>query len=370
MGYKVFTLSSGSTSTKLAVFDGKDIIFKANVQHDPEVLKSFDKASEQRPYRVETILAELEKNGISINDMDAFAAYSGGIASTCSGIFPVNEKMIYDCTIGTFTQHPAILGAPIIDEFAKAAGKPAYVIDPPDVDEFEDVARISEIKGIYRESHVHVLNQKAAATNAAEQLGKAYEDCNLVVCHVGGGLSITAQKKGRIVDGNDVINGEGPMAPNRSGNVPVVPVIKMCYSGEYTEDQMRHEVRKVGGLMSLLGTDSMIEIEERIASGDKWAELVFDSFAYQLAKSIGSYACVLEGDVDAIVFTGGGSNDKKFIADVTKYVKWIAPIIVFAGDFEMEALAAGAIRALDGKEKVHEYTGVPVWSGFDFEPEK
>lgn len=367
MGYKIFTLSPGSTSTKLAVFDGEERLFKINVSHDPEKLKSFSKVSDQKPYRVETILEELEKNHIQIEEMDAFAAYSGGLVSTSGGIFPVNKKMLEDCTSGRLMEHPAILGAQIIDEFAKKTRKPAYLVNPPDVDEFEDIARLTGIKGVYRESHVHVLNQKETAMRAAKELGKKYEECNLIVCHVGGGLSITAQKQGKIVDGNDVLNGDGPMAPNRSGNVPAMPIIKMCYSGQYTLQEMKEKISKTGGLVALLGTDNMLEIKERIQKGDRWAALVYENFAYQLAKYIGSYACVMEGKVDAIVMTGGVSNDEQFIENVKKYAGWIAPFIVYGGDFEMEALASGAIRALNKEEELKEYTGVPVWSGFDFE---
>ena len=290
MGYKIFTLSPGSTSTKLAVFDGEERLFKANVQHDPAKLKEFERVSDQLPYRVETILAELEANDIKIEDMDAFAAYSGGLVSTVTGIFPVNEKIIDDCSSGRLMEHPAILGSQIINAFAKQTGKPAYLVNPPDCDEFEDVARISGMKGIYRESHVHVLNQKEVALRAAKELGKKYEECNLIVCHVGGGLSITAQKQGKIVDGNDVLNGDGPISPNRTGYVPVLPIVKMCYSGKYTLEEMKNKVSKTGGLVSLVGTDNMLEIKDRIANGDKWAELVYNAFAYHLAKYIGSYA--------------------------------------------------------------------------------
>ncbi len=368
MGYKIFTLSPGSTSTKLAVFDGEQQLFKANVRHDPDKLKTFARVSEQKPYRVETILENLKEAGIDIADMDAFAAYSGGLVSTPGGIFPVNEKMIEDCSSGRLMEHPAILGAQIIDDFSKRTGKPAYLVNPPDVDEFEDVARITGLKGIYRESHVHVLNQKEVAIRAAAELGKKYEECNFIVCHVGGGLSITAQKQGRIVDGNDVLNGSGPMSPNRSGTVPLLPVVKMCYSGKYTLDEMKAKISKAGGLASLLGTDDAMEINRRIDSGDKWAELVYRAFAYILAKEIGSYACVLQGKIDAIVMTGGVSNDKRFIERIREYAGWLAPIIVYGGDFEMEALASGAVRALSGAEALQEYTGIPVWSGFDFEP--
>ncbi|MBR1658942.1 MAG: butyrate kinase [Oscillospiraceae bacterium] len=369
MGYKIFTLSPGSTSTKLAVFDGEQQLFKANVRHDPDKLKTFKRVSEQKPYRVETILEELKAAGIDIADMDAFAAYSGGLVSTPGGIFPVNDKILEDCTSGRLMEHPAILGAQIICDFADRTGKPAYLVNPPDVDEFEDVARITGLKGVYRESHVHVLNQKEVAMRAAAQLGKKYEEGNFIVCHVGGGLSITAQKQGRIVDGNDVLNGSGPISPNRSGTVPLLPVVKMCYSGKYTLDEMKAKISKTGGLASLLGTDDTMEIGRRIKDGDRWTELVYRAFAYHLAKEIGAYAAVLQGKVDAIVMTGGVSNDESFIARVKEYAGWIAPMIVFGGDFEMEALASGAVRALSGAEATKEYTGVPVWSGFDFEPE-
>ena len=368
MGYKIFTLSPGSTSTKLAVFEDDKQLFKANVRHDPEKLKSFKRVSEQKPYRVETILDELRAAGIDIAEMDAFAAYSGGLVSTPGGIFPVNGKILEDCSSGRLMEHPAILGAQIIGDFAGRTGKPAYLVNPPDVDEFEDVARITGLKGVYRESHVHVLNQKEVAMRAAAELGMKYEDGNFIVCHVGGGLSITAQKKGRIVDGNDVLNGSGPISPNRSGTVPLLPVVKMCYSGKYTLDEMKAKISKTGGLASLLGTDDTIEIGRRIKDGDKWAELVYRAFAYHLAKEIGAYSAVLKGKVDAIVMTGGVSNDEGFIARVREYAGWIAPMIVYGGDFEMEALASGAVRALSGAEATKEYTGVPVWSGFDFEP--
>lgn len=368
MPYRIFTLSPGSTSTKLAVFEDTEQIFKANVRHDPEILKSFARVSDQKPYRADCILQNLQDAGIDLASIDAFAAYSGGLVSTPGGIFPVNAKMLEDCTSGRLMEHPAILGAQIIADFAKKTGRPAMLVNPPDTDEFDDVARISGIKGIYRESHVHVLNQKETAIRAAAQLGKSYEECSFVVCHVGGGLSITAHRHGRIVDGNDVLNGSGPMSPNRSGSVPLLPVVKMCYSGKYSLDDMKKMISKAGGLASLLGTDNTMEIEERIANGDRWAKLVYDAFAYDLAKHIGSYACVLQGHVDAVVMTGGVSNDETFIENVKKYAGWIAPFIVFGGDFEMEALASGAVRALTGKEALQEYTGIPVWDGFDFEP--
>jgi len=364
--YRVFTLSPGSTSTKLAVFeDGKEVM-KANVQHDTEKLKSFAEIKDQLPYRLETIMTELEKAGVSIDTMDAFSAYSGGLEPLEGGIYPVNEKILEHSREGRTVKHPATLGAQIIQEFSEKTGKPAFLVNPPDVDEFQDLARVTGIPGLYRESRVHVLNQKEVAMRRAKELGKAYEECNFVVAHVGGGLSVTAQEKGKIIDGNDVLNGDGPMAPNRSGSVPAVPIIKMCFSGEFTQTEMIAKISKKGGLLGHLDTDSGLEISERMEKGDKKAKLIYDAMAYQLSKFIGSYAVVLNGKVDGIILTGGISNDKYFVGLVKEKCEWIAPIAVYGGDFEMEALAAGAARALSGEEKTKEYSGVPTWDGFDF----
>lgn len=363
--YRIFTVSPGSTSTKFAVFEDEKEILKKNITHDPEKLKSFKEINDQLPYRVGTILSELENAGIDIDNMDAYAAYSGGLVPTVSGIFPVNEKLLEHVRIGLTVKHPAILGAQIIHEFAAHAGKPAYVVNPPDSDEFTDLAHVTGIKDLYRESRVHVLNQKEVAFRYAKEIGRPYKECNFVVAHVGGGLSVTAQKKGRIVDGNDVLNGVGPMAPNRAGNVPAVPIIKMCFSGDYTESEMIAMIGKTGGLLGHLGTDDTRVIKERIEQGDTYAKLIYDAMAYQLAKDIGAYAVVLAGEVDGIILTGGVSNDEYFVENIKKLCSWIAPIKVYGGDFEMEALASGAIRALTGEEDLQDYTGIPVFQGFD-----
>ncbi|MFV0466228.1 MAG: butyrate kinase [Lachnospiraceae bacterium] len=370
MAYKIFTLSPGSTSTKLAVFEDEKRIVKVNVAHDPEKLMTFQEISDQLPYRMETILSELEKAGIDLKDMDAFAAYSGGLNSMVGGIYPVNETLLEHSRQGLTVKHPAILGAQLIHAFSEEYGAPAYVVNPPDVDEFEDLARVTGLKGIYRESRIHVLNQKEVAIRYAAELGKKYEDCSFVVCHVGGGLSIAAHRNGLMVDGNDVLNGDGPMAPNRSGEVPAVPLIKMCFSGQFTEKEMIAKIGKTGGLLGHLGTDDVLQIHSRMNDGDAYAKLILDAMAYQLSKYIGSYAVVLEGKVDGIILTGGVSNDKYFTDQIEKRCSFIAPIKIYGGDFEMEALASGAIRALTGEEETKQYSGISVWSGFPFAPEE
>jgi butyrate kinase len=362
--YRIFTLSPGSTSTKLGVFEDDQLIFKANVKHDPEKIKSFAAINDQLPFRVETILQALEEEGISLSEMDAFSAYSGGLVPTVAGIFPVNAKMLED-TRNSGMVHPAILGSQIIHEFSELTGKPAFLVNPPDSDEFTDLAHVTGIKGLYRESRVHVLNQKEVAIRYAKELGKPYKDCRFVVAHIGGGLSVTAQKDGKIVDGNDVLNGSGPMAPNRSGNVPAVPIVRMCFSGKHSEAEMIAMIQKTGGLLGHLGTDDSPTILDRMDRGDKYAKLIYDAMIYQLAKDIGAYAVVLEGKVDGIILTGGISRDPYVVDNISSLCDWIAPIKVYGGDFEMEALASGAIRALTGEEEVLEYTGVPVFQGFE-----
>lgn len=367
--YQILTLSPGSTSTKVAVFKGKERLFKVNVTHDPAVLKGFAEIIDQFDYRLRTIREEVEKGGFRMEDMDAFAAYSGALVGSPAGIYPVNEKILEHSREGHTAKHPAMLGALLIHELAGEKGVPAYVIDHPDSDEFQDLARVTGMPGVYRQSKIHVLNQKAVARRAAEAVGKTYDGGNYIVAHVGGGLSVALHRHGRIVDGNDVINGSGPMAPNRSGDVPAGDIITMCFSGKYSEKEMRAKVGKTGGLLGHLGTDDTRIIVERIAQGDQYAKLIFDGMAYQLSKAIGGFAAAAEGRVDAIALTGGVSNDPHFVEEVTRRVSWIAPVKVYGGDFEMEALAEGAIRALTGEEAVKEYTGEPTWSGFDYAPE-
>lgn len=366
--YKIFTLSPGSTSTKLAVFEGERCLFKANVAHDVGTLKSFKQISDQLPYRRDTIFAELARAGVSIADMDAFSALSGGLESMEGGVYPINDMILQHAREGRTVKHPATLGALLIHAFSKETGRPAFLVNPPDVDEFQDLARLTGLKGMYRESRVHALNQKEVALRYAAERGKKYEECNFVVAHIGGGLSVCAHQKGRMIDGNDVLNGDGPMAPNRAGSVPAVPLIKMCFSGKFTEKEMIEKIGKTGGLYGHLGTDSILEIKERFKNGDAYAKLVYEGMAYQLAKFIGSYAAALGGEVEAILLTGGVSNDAAFVEQIARRCGWIAPVKACAGDYEMEALAAGAIRALEGSEPLREYTGIPVWSGFAGQP--
>lgn len=363
--YRVFAINPGSTSTKVAMFEGDKVIFSKNVSHNAEKLKEFKEINDQFDYRKETILAALKEAGMSLEGVDAFSARGGGLVNIEGGVYEIGEKLLEHARAGFTVKHPAMLGSQLADAFAKEYGGAAFVVNPPDVDEFTDVARVTGLKGIYRESRIHALNQKEIGIRYAAKVGKKYEDLNLIILHIGGGISVTAHNHGKMVDSNDIANGDGPMAPTRCGQLPVKDVITMCFSGKYTERQMRDKVTKTGGLVDHLGTSDAIEVGQMIKAGKQYAKLIYDAMIYEIGKTAGAMAAVLKGNVDAIILTGGISHDKYVVDYLTDMLSFIAPIEVMAGEFEMEALAAGAIRVLSGQEKAKIYTGIPVWNGFD-----
>lgn len=363
--HRLCALNLGSTSTKVALFENETMLFSANVAHDATKLNEFKEIVDQFPYRKETILAEFEKRNVSLEAMDAFIGSGGGLVSLEGGTYQVNEALLHHARIGFTIKHPKQLGSLLADEFARQFGGKAFVVNPPDVDEFDEVARVTGWKNVFRESRGHPLNQKEVGQRYAQELGKRYEDINVVVCHVGGGLSVTAHRKGRMVDSTDAVQGDGPMAPTRSGAIPVSTVVKMCFSANYSERQMQDLIIKNGGLVDHLGTSDVRDVTKMIAAGDQYAQLIYDAMIYQIGKYIGAYSAVLHGEVDGILLTGGVANDPYLIEKVTAMVRYIAPIRVYAGELEMEAMASGALRVLTGREEAKCYTGVPVWAGFD-----
>jgi butyrate kinase len=358
--YKIFAINPGSTSTKIALFENDSKVFGSTLDHDSSELAKFENLSDQLPYRREKILQALAEQGLTLQNTHAFVGRGGGLAPLVSGTYIVNEillKHARDCFAGV---HPATLGAQLAAAFADEFGGSQYVVNPPDVDEFCDLARITGIKGIYRESRVHALNQKEIAIRYAASIGKFYDSLNLIVAHIGGGISVTAHKQGRMIDSNDILNGDGPFAPTRCGSIPVSALLKM------DPVEVKPKITKTGGLADHLGTSDTREVKRRIEAGDKYAKLIYDAMIYQIAKQIGAMAAVLQGEIDAIIFTGGISNDNYLTDELSSYVGYLSPIAVMPGEFEMEALAAGALRVLRGEEQAKEYTGVPVWTGFDF----
>ena len=258
-------------------------------------------------------------------------------------------------------RHPSALGIVIAKNLGDRYNKPAFCVNPPDVDEFILEARITGVPGVYRESRIHALNQKEIAIRYAKKIGKNYKDLNLIVCHLGGGISIAAHKKGKMIDCNDIVGGDGPMTPTRCGFLPAKAVLKMCSNGKYTLDEVKAFIGKNGGLMAHLGTNDIREVHEMIDKGNLKAKLILDAMIYQIVKQVGAMYASLKGNCSAIILTGGIANDKYVVNKIKSYLKTMAKIVAMPGEFELEALAAGAVRVLLGVEKPVIYTGVPVF---------
>lgn len=362
---KIFTINPGSTSTKIALIQDDTVLFSKNVSHDASKLEEFDGISAQLPYRKETILQMLEENNISLDDADAFVGRGGGLIAMEGGVYRVNELILDHAVRGANgIQHPAQLGPQLANEFAVQYNKPAFVVNPPDVDELQDLARMTGIKGVYRIIHLHALNLKETAIRHAATLGRAYEDCNYVVCHIGGGISVSAHRNGKMIDGYDIVGGEGPMTPTRCGSISLFNILQ--YAKDKDLKELSSLCTRTGGFVSHLGISDAIELTNRAANGDKEAEMVWNTMIYQIEKAIGSMAAVLHGKVDGILLGGGMVHSDDLVNQITDTCQWIAPVTAYPGEFEMEAMASGAIRVLTGQEKLKTYTGKPVWSGFDF----
>jgi butyrate kinase len=289
----------------------------------------------------------------------------GGLVAVKGGAYLVTDRLLEDARKGMAGQHPAQLASQICALYLKEYGGKAYIVNAPDVDEYDEIARVSGLKDIFRQSHTHALNQKEIAIRYCEANGLLYDATNLILAHIGGGISVTAHHNGKMIDGNDIIKGEGPMTPTRAGTLPTLDLMKMCYSGKFSEKEMKDRLSKNGGLIDHLGTADAREIEKRIGDGDGYARIVYDAMIYQIAKNIGSCAVTLQGKVEAIILTGGISNSKYMTDRIKEYTHWITKVVVMPGEFEMEALAAGALRVAQGKETAHEYDGIPVWTGFN-----
>ena len=356
---KIFALNPGSTSTKVGLFYDEKPVFVTTIEHRPEELGAL---SEQLIMRRDAILKTVEENGETLENVDVFVGRGGSMFACVGGIYEVNDKMLEDARFGPFGEHPARLSSQLVDQLRAVYGGRGCVVDPPDTDELMEEARVTGIRDIYRESRAHALNQKAVSRRYAASVGKKYEDMRLIVAHLGGGMSITAHRLGRMIDTNDILHGGGPIAPTRCGDIAPGKLIELCFSGRYTERELMNLTNKNGGLVQLLGTADLREVEARAADGDSYADFVLRGMIYSIARNIGSCAVALCGQVDQILLTGGVSRDPKLVEKLLKYCGWIAPITVIAGEFEMEALAAGGLRWISGQEESKEYTGEPVWN--------
>lgn len=363
--YTIFAVNPGSTSTKVALFHGNVECWSETVVHDACELANFATITEQKPYRMMAIDDCLRRAQIALVDTDAFVGRGGGLFPMEGGTYRVTPLLLdHACRGANGVQHPAQLGPQIAAEYAEKYGKQAYVVNPPDVDELQDLARMTGISGVYRRVHLHALNLKEMAMRHAKYLGKDYTQCRLIVCHIGGGISISAHCNGRMIDGFDIAGGEGPMAPTRCGSLSIASQLQL--QQHCTPAQIMEFCTKSGGFVSHLGISDAATVEAMAYGGDRKAEMVWNSMLYQIEKSIGAMAAVLKGKVDGILLGGGMAHSSGLVRQITENCKWIAPVTAYPGEFEMEAMAAGVCRVLSGKEIEKIYTGKPVWDGFDF----
>jgi len=352
---RVLAINPGSTSTKIACYQGEEEEFSLNLSHPPEELNKYAKVIDQYDYRKKFIIRALVEYAVDVKSFDAIVGRGGLLKPLFGGTYEISDAMIQDLKEARYGEHASNLGAVIAFWLAKEAGCPSFVVDPVVVDELGDLARISGNPALPRISVFHALNQKAVARRAAAALGKKYEEINLIVAHIGGGISVGLHENGRVVDVNNALDGDGPFSPERSGSVPIGALAKLCFSGKYSEADIKKQIKGAGGLFAYLGTTDFREVEKRVLAGDTEADLAYRAMAYQIAKEIGQLATVVCGKVDAIIFTGGIAFAKTFINLIKQRVSFIARLIDIPGEKELESLRDGALRILRGEEKARIY---------------
>ncbi|MDR2313305.1 MAG: butyrate kinase [Spirochaetaceae bacterium] len=353
--FRILAVNPGSTSTKFGIYDDEACILFKKIEHDPAQLARLGAVLEQKELRRDCIMKSLEGADIPLSSLDAVAGRGGLLKPIESGTYGIGKKMLEDLHSATAAIHASALGAIIAAEIADPLSIPAYVVDPIVVDEMDRNAKLTGMPGVERSSVFHALNQKAIARRLAAELGMAYENARFIVAHLGGGITVGAHRYGRVIDVNDALSGEGPFTPERTGAIPVIPVIDMCFSGEYTEEEMIERITKRGGMRAYLGTGDIRIVQKMINDGDEFAALVLDSMAYQVSKEIGAMTAVLEGLVDAIILTGGLAHSTRFTGAIKQRVDKLAPVHVFPGEDEMIALVEGVLRVLRGKEQAARY---------------
>jgi butyrate kinase len=348
-------VNPGSTSTKLAVFRGEDRIADHEINHPKEELSHFERVADQFDFRLAAVMQFLADHQVDLNRCMAVAGRGGMTKPLAGGVYRVNARMLRDLLSGKWGEHPSSLGAPLADKIARQAGVSAYISDPVVVDEFWPLSRYAGHPDFERKSRFHALSQRAAARRAAAELGVPYEKIDLIVVHMGGGITIGAHRKGRVVDVNDALDGDGPFSPERSGSLPTGPLVSYCYSGEHTHADVKKTLVGRGGMFAYLGTNDCREVENRIRRGDAKAREVYEAMAYQIAKWIGSSSAVLSGRAKAVVITGGMSRSKMLVRMIRKYAGFVAPFIVYPKSEEMFALASSVQAVMAGKLKLQEY---------------
>jgi len=350
----ILVLNPGSTSTKLAVFEGENILFSHKISHSELELGRFARVWDQYEYRKSLVLEFLHDRGVALGSLTAVVGRGGLFRPTVSGTYRVNKEMIADARNAVQGEHASNLGAVLAYGIAWDYGIDAFIVDPPCVDELDPVARYSGLPEIQRTSLVHALNVKATARAVAKDMGRRLAELNLVVAHLGGGISICALRRGRMVDVSNALSA-GPMTPERAGALPTNDLVKMCFSGEYSEDEIKKRLVGNGGFMAYLGTNSAEEVEKRIESGDAEARAIMEAMIYQIAKEIGAMAVVLDGDLDAVVLTGGLAKSRRVTEGVRAKISFLGKVVVAPGEDELAALALGCLRVLRGEEEAKTY---------------
>jgi hypothetical protein len=351
---RILVINPGSTSTKIAVYDNEQLVNSCNIEHSREQLAQFDSIIDQLDFRTQVVLHELQAMNIAL-DFQAVIGRGGLAKPVAGGVYEINELMLND-TRHAVHWHACDLGCFIAHSIAsQIEGCRSFIADPGVVDELNDYARICGSPLMKRICIWHALNQRAIARRHARQMGCNYEDLNLIVCHLGGGVSIAAHDHGRAVDANNALDGEGPFSPERAGSLPAADLIRLCFSGKYTEKELLKRIAGQAGLTALLGTNNLMEIQDRIAAGDKHAELIIDAMIYHIAKNIVAEAAVLYGKVDAILITGGMAHSQYVMSRLLKRIEFLAPVYCYPGEGELEALALNAYWVLCGKIEAKEY---------------
>lgn len=352
----LLAINPGSTSTKFSVFEETDLVFEKFLSHSTEELAGFEKITDQFHFRKELIMNELLARETDLERIVAVVGRGGLVKPIESGVYPVNEKMKDDLRAGLSGQHASSLGGLIADDIASFLPMAtAFIVDPVVVDELQPVARISGHPEIERKSIFHALNQKAVARDYANSIGREYEDLNLIVAHMGGGVSVGVHNKGKVIDVNNALSGDGPFSPERSGGLPANQLADLCFSGKYSRSEIMSMLVGKGGMVAYLGTNNFVEVCKRIEDGDRKALLIRNAASYQVGKEIGALAAVLNGKVDAIILTGGMAHQEDIVKNIESMVSFIAEVVVYPGEDEMKALAYSGLLALDGKIAVRTY---------------
>lgn len=350
MKYKQLIINPGSTSTKLAVYQDQEKLCQETIDHPSEELSIYETIPEQIPFRTEIVKDFLKKNNIELSELAAIVGRGGMVYGIKNGGYLVNDQLFTALGDEKYSSpHSSNLGGMIAKELADPLGIPAFIYDAVTGSELSDVAKVTGFPEIVRQSCCHVLNSRSMAMKYANENNLDYNKLKLVVAHLGGGISVSAHANGQIID--SVGDDDGPFSPERGGSVQMFEFLKLCYSGKYTEKEIKKKLRGQGGMIAYLGTSDAREIEKMIDDGNKLAELIYEAEAYQVAKAIGLLAVTLKGKIDAIIITGGMANSTKMTGMINDYVKFLGPVVVKPGENEMEALAFGGLRLLKGEEK-------------------